>query len=350
MSQQIRIGVTGVGGGCGQAIMKALLAGVIHGYTMEIFPADVTPFSPGLHAVRNPGAVLPKPEQDIRAWKRWALESRLQVIFPGSDHDLFALSRERDVWYDQHQIRIVVSPPSCITMANDKAATHVALSKIGAETPKSFFSDESQLIEWYKSNELKKVVIKPRYGMTSRGLNIAIDEEELLFYWKRTQAPIAQEFIEGDEYTATVTCNRFGDADSVFVMKRQLYAGTTYIATPELSESISMTIKDVCRKLIQSGYKFLGGVNFQFKLTEAGPCIFEINARSSGSTAIRAEFGYNEPVMMVKNLLHKIPLYQPVIRSGVAMRFWEESYLFDVTMDDVAQLKSGLKGHFPSWL
>ena len=92
---------------------------------------------------------------------------------------------------------------------------------------------------------------------------------------------------------------------------------------------------------------FIGSLNVQLMLTEAGPVPFEINARFSGTTAVRAHFGFNEPEMALRNYFYREDIIDPVIRSGVALRYHEEVFVDDVRADE---LQPGVhKGYVNQW-
>ena len=54
------------------------------------------------------------------------------------------------------------------------------------------------------------------------------------------------------------------------------------------------------------------------------PCIFEINARCSGTTASRALAGFNEPKMICDYIFKGVdnPLF--MIKEIVILRYWKE--------------------------
>src|SRR3989304_997370 len=135
---RLRVAVTGVGGGGGQSIIKALKMAAYNGRNLpdiEIFPVDVTPFSAGLYSCRNSGTVLPKPEEDISAWLDWVLRLRINAIIPGSDRDLMPLARVRDHLED---CQIMVSDRLLVQIGDDKWETVRALRAIGFDAPVSF--------------------------------------------------------------------------------------------------------------------------------------------------------------------------------------------------------------------
>jgi carbamoyl-phosphate synthase large subunit len=61
---------------------------------------------------------------------------------------------------------------------------------------------------------------------------------------------------------------------------------------------------------------------------------FEINARFSSTTSMRACFGYNEVEMALRCYVLGERIEPPPPRRGRALRFWDEFYLF--AADDAA--------------
>ena len=54
---------------------------------------------------------------------------------------------------------------------------------------------------------------------------------------------------------------------------------------------------------------------------------FKLNARFSGTTAIRAHFGFNEPLMALLSFFYDEPIKKPSIRQGLAFRYNEEVFV-----------------------
>ena len=61
---------------------------------------------------------------------------------------------------------------------------------------------------------------------------------------------------------------------------------------------------------------------------------FELNARFSGTTAIRAHFGFNEPKMALLSYFYNKPINSAIIRKGVALRYNEEVFIENTSADD----------------
>ena len=81
-------------------------------------------------------------------------------------------------------------------------------------------------------------------------------------------------------------------------------------------------MEKICKKL-----KVVGSINVQFK--EKGSKIYpiEINSRFSGTTSIRANFGFNEPEMFINNYFLKKEIKKIKIKYGRVYRYIEEVFL-----------------------
>lgn len=315
----LKIAVTGVGGGCGQAILSALSQS---GLSMKLYAIDITPISAGHYFYGVIPVVLPKPETGIEAWEQFVRSNGIDAIIPGSDHDLLPLAEHAE------RLKALVQPKRLVEIANDKAET---ASLMGIRTPNSSWG---HLIDRTDFSGFKyPMVVKPRYGMTSRGVQIVHDCEELMFYVKRTTRPIVQEYIGGDEYT----CALYFDRDSHYrfgiQMKRWLYAGTTYRAEVSHDPIVSAFMGTVADEL--AFLKPTGALNIQIKVQDGKAYLLEINARCSGSTNIRAAFGYNEPEMLIREFVLGQTLKAPTIIDGIAFRYWDTRVLHSVRFDQL---------------
>jgi carbamoyl-phosphate synthase large subunit len=101
-------------------------------------------------------------------------------------------------------------------------------------------------------------------------------------------------------------------------MRRVLRAGDTHKAYVVREPSID----DVVRRAALALQPF-GACNFQLRMVDEAPMIFEINARCSGTTAARSLAGFNEPRMVADALLSgAAPTYD--IKEMAILRYWNE--------------------------
>jgi len=322
----MNVGVSGVGGAVGQSIMKALS---VSGLPVNVFAIDIHPLSAGLFMAEK-AMVLPKPEEPggLSEWEQRLRENDVASLIPGSDHDLTPLASVRQEWERDGLCNVLVSDPELVRAGRDKALTCQALKNAGLPAPESVWDltlDEA--VAWANSNGYP-VILKPREGSASRGVQLIRNPEELRFYFPRTPKPIIQEYLskpgEDEEFTCAVFVDKTGTPTGTFMARRELSSGTTYRAEigfwPEINDLLVA---------IGSALRPRGVLNVQLRMTERGPVPHELNVRCSGTTAIRAHFGYNEPEMLLRHYVLGEEISQPEIRTGYAFRYWNEVFLED---------------------
>jgi carbamoyl-phosphate synthase large subunit len=115
-------------------------------------------------------------------------------------------------------------------------------------------------------------------------------------------------------------------------MRRTLLHGTTSVA--EIGEFNE--VRNEARKIAQA-LNPLGPSNIQLRVSNERPVCFEINIRFSGTTPIRAQFGFNDVEASIRHfLLGETDYVLPEITEGVALRYWNEAY---IDLDAYGQLK-----------
>jgi carbamoyl-phosphate synthase large subunit len=300
--------VTGVGGGVGQSIVKAL-GGAPYG----IVGVDSEELAAGLHAV--PKAYKGYYASDPRFVERLLDIGRKEdcgLIFAGHDVELLPLSEHAARFHSQGIVP-VVSPPEVVRTCDDKLATYYFLKEHGFPVP------ETQRLSAFTTFD-RPVVLKPqRGGARSQNTYVARSSTDLALYRQLVDPGncIVQEYIEGDEYTCgSVTLD--GECAGVIVMRRILRGGDTYKAFVEHNLVVESAVRAIVGAL-----KPFGACNVQLRLRNGEPVVFEINARCSGTTAARALAGFNEPKMIAGYLLGNIaPSYD--IREVTILRYWKE--------------------------
>lgn len=336
-----RVAVTGVGGGSGQSILKALIESPL---LMDIFTLDMTPLSAGLYWPGATGQMLPKPEENLEVWKSWLAFNAIDLLIPGTDRDLIPLAAVAEEWKTGHICRVAVSSPEMVALADDKAKTVDWLMEHGFCTPKSNYDLRGVInkldaaIGWIASHVGFPCIIKERNGAASRGFHICKDIEELAFYWRHSDNPMAQEYIEGDEYTCALFFDIHHQPVAKFALKRWLRGGDTYRAEVVNNPQLNLFLDTVGEKL--TALKPFGPINVQLRERDGKFYVLEFNARCSGTTAMRAHFGYNEPDMLVRHICLREDITQPTTRSGFVFRVWGEMYLDGVSEAQLMGVKA----------
>lgn len=327
----MKVLVSGAGALLGQGIIRALRASR---FRARIIAVDPKPLSAGLYwadaAYLVPMANAPNYAECLYEILR---AERPDVVFVGTDVELGVLAHHRIAWEKELKTNIVVSSPEVIAIADDKWKTYQFLKNSGFAYPESALpGDEDRLIEQVGF----PLVVKPRVGARSVGLHIVDNREDLA----RVLTPdaIIQQCVatDADEYTAGSLT--FGTCEATIVMRRILRDGNTFCAFVETFSELNAAVRDLANAL-----EAYGPANFQFRLTPDGEAkVFEINARFSGTTPLRAHAGFNEVEMVIDHVLEGKPIQQPAVKPQVILRHWSETV---VAPENIKQLEVSLGSH-----
>ncbi len=311
MSDRIGILVTGVGGGVGQSLLKCLQE-----TDYRVVAADGENLGTGLF-VADRGYTIPYASDAAFIERVLAVCEReaCRIVFPGLDAELSVLSRARERFLAAG-VTCVVSSPEVVEICDDKLLTSQFLATAGLPAPRTCALSEVDSLREVRF----PMVLKPmKGGKRSIGVRIARDERDLSRQLQTldTSNYVAQELIEGHEYTCG-TVNFHNGCEGAIVMRRVLRDGDTYKAFVEDNPLVERCVRDAADAL-----RPFGACNFQLRVRDGVPYVFEINARSSGTTYCRSLAGFNEPKMIADRLLHGIPPAYSIRRISV-LRYWNE--------------------------
>jgi len=301
----MNIAVTATGGGVGQSIIKSL-----KGYNVIALDSDC--LAAGLY-MTDRHRIIPLASDDnyISALLKVCEDENIDMLFPGMDIELKKISENG--WRFKKTYP-VISNSDIIELADDKYLTNQFLVKNDLPFPKTNrFSVIAKV--W---NMEYPYILKPKNGgARSKDVYFVKNENELKKLDINLLDFVAQEYIEGDEYTCgTLTLN--GKYRGCIVLRRILRDGDTYKAFVERNK----TIEDLCEKICTI-IKPNGAFNIQLRMRDGVPYVFEFNARCSGTTAMRALAGFNEPQMTADYILKGIePVYK--IKDLTVLRYWNE--------------------------
>lgn len=309
----INVLVTGAGGGVGEGIIKALR--MIGDLELRVIAADMSPWAAGLYAgdVARlvPGASAP---DYIEAIIRICREERCDYYLPGTDVELAVCATSAERIEAECGAHVVIASPEAVRIADDKRETARFLERSGLAFPRTFLRSE-----WTAGALPFPLIVKPRVGCRSIGLEVVRDTAQLQRALGRTDDIVLQEHLGSNdsEFTCTVVmCD--GEPSRVAVLQRWLRAGDTYRVIPVRDERIEAYVLSATRAL---GTR--GSCNFQLRLDDDQPKLFEINARFSGTTPLCAELGFNPVESYLKR--HRGRGYTGELRTDVVvLRHWAE--------------------------
>jgi carbamoyl-phosphate synthase large subunit len=288
--------VTGAGAVLGQGIIKSLRQSTL---PCEIVAADPNPLSAGLY------------------WGESAYQLPFAIDPAFGDRITEIVDRERpDV--------ILVGTDVELTYFADKFETYQFFADRGFNPPQSARGEDAVAVAALIDTVGFPLVVKPRNGARSVGVSVVNDRCELERALDGRSGLVIQECVGDDEceYTASVLVFD-GEAQASITMRRDLRDGNTYRAYTGEYEPLN---RAVCA--FGEALRPHGPANFQFRIGRDGtPRVFEINARFSGTTPMRAMVGFNEVEMCIRKLLFGEAISQPVVRSGVILRFLDELFV-----------------------
>jgi carbamoyl-phosphate synthase large subunit len=261
----------------------------------------------------------------ISAVKELVKAHGINVIIPSTDLEMTILSKYKHIFKKNYNCYILVNETKEIEIFNDKWLSHCWYEKNSIPTSQTFLAEDvNNLLDRLKSF-VYPLIIKPRKGGGSRHIYKVHNRDELLRYLPIVPEPIIQTYLapEDEEYTIG-TYRNIDDQVYTIVLKRTLKFGMTNTAKVVFDQKLGEFAKDVILKT-----NLIGSNNVQCRLTIDGPKVLEINPRFSGTTAIRASFGFNDVEMWVDEVLTKRSALKPAVRSGFVLRHMDDQYHFE---------------------
>jgi len=318
----ITVLVLAVGGNVSEGILKALGRSSLR---CRVVGADIAPAKMGLYTVDR---ALISPWAREPGFLDWLLrvcrDNKVDAVFTGAEPILPVLAKHSDAIWAETGAKCIVSDLETLDTGDDKLLTSQWLERQGFSGPAYCRSEDREGLSQLAARYGYPLVAKTRRGGGSRG-HVHIENENDLEYAGRKPLYIVQQHV-GDpceEYTAGCFSDKEGRVRGVIVMRRELHEGTT--VQSELGEFPEVR---AAARAISEALRPLGPCNIQFRMHEGRACCIEINVRFSGTTPIRAWFGFNEVDAALRHYVLGEPCPElPLVTQGVMVRYWNEMYL-----------------------
>lgn len=230
----------------------------------------------------------------------------IDAVISLNDLELPILSEHRTL-IENAGAKLLVSDESVIDVSFDKWKTFLFLKDIGLNSPLTFTSYREALTA-IKNNTLKfPLVLKPRWGSASIGIEFPESLEELELAYKllklrleRTilakasqedieQAILIQEKISGDEYGMDVLNDLDGNYKGSFVrQKLSMRSGETDKAISVINQRFNEIGKTIGSKL-----KHIGNLDCDVLERDSELYVLELNPRFGGGYPFSHEAGMN---------------------------------------------------------
>jgi carbamoyl-phosphate synthase large subunit len=279
----------------------------------KVFAGDATLEAPALQAADESFLLPPIKHSDyFDKLLDICQQKQVRLIIPLNDLELPYLARQRDRFLEIGTIP-VVSSPEVIDLCFDKFATFQFLQKLGISAPKTYLSlDEAR--DAIAQGEISfPLVVKPRWGSASIGIEYPEDDEELELAYRFVKKLLGKSFLAevsssdperciliqerltGQEHGLDIINDLEGSYITTFIKRKlTMRAGETDRAvTVENSE-----IKQLGEKIGQN-LGHIGNLDCDVMVGSKGLCVLELNPRFGGGYPFSQIAGANIPAALI---------------------------------------------------
>jgi carbamoyl-phosphate synthase large subunit len=279
----------------------------------RVFACDASPDAPALQ-IADKGFVVPPADADnyIDVLLTICREQRVRLLIPAVEPELPLLAAHRTRFLKIGTLPLV-SLPEIVAICYDKLETAAFLDRCGLAAPRTYVQFEAAQKALSRGEITFPLVVKPRWGVSSIGLAIAEDDQELDFAFKTAEKQIAcsflaqasaatpggcvliQERLSGEEYGLDIVNDLNGRHVCTFAKRKlRMRAGQTDRA---------VTVKDqTLEKLGQTIGENLGHVGIldcDLFVSDEGCRIIDLNPRIGGGYPFSHIAGGNVPAALI---------------------------------------------------
>lgn len=334
----INVLVLGVGGNVSQGIVKAIRKSNLG---CRVIGACISPNSIGLYMCDS---AYIAPYARTSEFMHWLIDvcnkEKIDIVFTGVEENILEISKNIKQFNDNTKAIFKCTPYEKLIIGQDKYLTVEWLKNNGCNYPKYALSRNQVEIDILVKNVGFPLIAKPIRGKGSAGIFKINNNNELLTI-SNYKDYIIQEFIGSEHTEYTIGCYRDkrGKVLKPIIMHRELKYGTTFKAQIIEDDSIEAEAIKICEK-----FKPVGPLNIQLrKDIQNKPVCFELNVRFSGTTPMRAHFGFNDVEAMIKEYILGYEILDEFeVRKGLSYRYMNEMYI-DTNIQDYLEKNKFIK-------
>ena len=286
----------------------------------KIFAADMCMSAPAMVDADVP-ILVPSiyDENYISALKKAVLKHNINAIISLNDLELPILSKHKNE-LETTGAKVIISSELVIDLAFDKIKTFNFIKQIGLLTPKTYTSLKEAKAA-IKNNTLQlPLVVKPRWGSASIGIDFPESVEELDLAFKLQQiklkksilntvsesdfehAILIQEKIDGKEYGMDILNDFEGNYVGTFVREKlNMRSGETDRAVSVIDEKFN----DL-GKIISTHLKHYGNLDCDVFVSNNKIYVLELNPRFGGGYPFSHEAGINIAAIYIEWINNRI--------------------------------------------
>lgn len=317
--EKLNLLITSAGTASAVSVIKALKSQ--NYFHIHIIALDNDKLAPGLF-LADDFRIVPKVTSPdyIETLIRIAQETKSKVLIPIYSKEI-ALVASNSKYFAENGISTFLSDVRTIELCNNKVEMLKVVSGLNIQVPYTFSKQELELIP---SNKFP-LFAKPIQGSSSAGIKI-VENKSQLANLLSDESMLFQEYIQADEVTVDVLCNK--KSEPIVVAPRYRIAtksGQSIKAKTTEREMFLQPIRSVCKEL-----NIKGVCNFQFFVEGEKLTFIEVNPRfAAGGLMLTVRAGANIPLLLLK-MINDIQINEDecIAKSGVFMtRYWEEIFV-----------------------
>ena len=277
--------------GAGGAAVPGLIQHLQSNCGCRVLAADMDRHAAGLYLAEK-GFVIPAGASPdfLPAIRCICRQEKVDVFMPLVDEELLAALE-----LETEGIAVLLPRREFVADCLDKFKLMQKLKSAGIPIP------DTRLASGDLTGINFPAIVKPRTGRGSRGIGVVHSQAELADFLKTSlflpEALIVQTYIDGTEFTISVTVWRDGKVQAIVPKEIICKKGITRLAVTRHNSSI-----DALCRAVQDGLHADGPFNVQLRLSNRTrePLIFEINPRFSTTVSLTIAAGVDEVGALIR--------------------------------------------------
>ncbi|WP_323788845.1 ATP-grasp domain-containing protein [Psychroserpens sp.] len=280
----------------------------------KIFTADMSTSAPAM--VDADVAIVVPSIYDatyITALKAIVKTHHIDAIISLNDLELPILSKHKNE-LETTGVKVIISSEKVIDIAFDKVKTFNFISEIGLKTPQTYTSLQKAKEEIYNGTLKFPLVVKPRWGSASIGIDFPETEEELDLAFRLQHiklkksilntasehdldnAILIQEKMNGKEYGMDIVNDFEGNYYGTFVREK------VNMRSGETDKAVSIIDKrfDDIGKTISKHLKHVGSLDCDVFIANNQLFVLELNPRFGGGYPFSHEAGIDTTAIYIE--------------------------------------------------
>ena len=240
-------------------------------------------------------------------------QNNVGALLSLNDLELPLIAKNKSL-FKEHNITPIISDPDVIEICFDKWRTKQFLEGLNLKVPKTYLNLADALSAIEQGEIQFPLVVKPRWGSASIGIEFPETKEELELSYSllslrlsRTilgevskedfdKAILIQEKLKGQEYGMDVLNNLNGGFVASFAKKKlAMRDGET-----DKAQSVAEKELDRIGRVLGEGLKHIGNLDVDVFGTEKGFYVVELNPRFGGGYPFTHESGVNTNKILIE--------------------------------------------------